>query len=166
MLPNLVAAYIEIDRLTTTSVVTCTSAVEAFDYLIKRDSKYIKPGWKEFFFIDIWEKYMDYVQQQERFSPEFTQWDKHTREFDDLAEKALGESRKVIEAHNPPDKRLPEEVVEGIYIRTAALQRWRKNCLNPVRAREDYKEWKEKQVTPVAPRSQCKIRSPLLFEQR
>ncbi len=84
MLPNLVAAYIEIDRLTTTSVVTCTSAVEAFDYLIKRDSKYIKPGWKEFFFIDIWEKYMDYVQQQERFSPEFTQWDKHTREFDDL----------------------------------------------------------------------------------
>ena len=49
------------------------------------------------------------------FSPEFSVWDKHTSEIETLAQKALSVSQKVLLAHNAPDKRLPKELVDGIY---------------------------------------------------
>jgi hypothetical protein len=169
MLPKLVAAYIEIDRLITISPVRCSSAIEAIDYLIKFNNASYCTGANRIQTsktIAAWTKYMEYVQQQLVFSPNYTQWDKHTREIESLAQKALSESEKVIEAHNAPAKRLPEEVFEGIIIRTKVLQGWRRDRLEPIRARDDYKDWKEKQSASVTQKSQRKLRAGLIVSNR
>ncbi|KFZ23236.1 hypothetical protein V502_02284, partial [Pseudogymnoascus sp. VKM F-4520 (FW-2644)] len=59
---------------------------------------------------------------------------------------ALTESLRVIDAHIPAEKtKLPQEIVDGIYVRVELLQNWIKSQPNAVRARQDYKEWKKKQ---------------------
>jgi hypothetical protein len=100
---------------------------------------------------------MDYVQRQVILSPEFSLWDKHTSEIEILAREALSVSQKVLLAHNAPDKRLPKELVDGIYTRIKVLMRWKVEYLDPIRARDDYKEWKIKQTTPITQQSHCKL---------
>jgi hypothetical protein len=162
MLQNLVSAYIEIDRITPKSTVACSSAAEAFVYLINYDydhyhyrgSGTLTPNAHG---VANWTDYMDYVQRQVILSPEFSVWDKHTSEIEILAQKALSVSQKVLLAHNAPDKRLPKELVNGIYARIRILKRWKVEYLDPIRARDDYKEWKIKQTTPTTHQSHCKL---------
>jgi hypothetical protein len=99
---------------------------------------------------------MNYTQKQADFAPDFTQWDKHTREIERLANDALTASKRVIEEHNRPERRLPEEILEGIYARTGVLQRWIRTQLELTRAREDYKNWNMQKDTTSQP-SQCKL---------
>jgi hypothetical protein len=161
MLQNLVAAYIEIDKITPSPTEICSSAVEAFVYLLTFDyDSYSGPDSRPIHQrhgVNNWTNYMDYVQRQVNLGPRFALWDKHTMEIERLALKAISESEKVLEFHNPPDKRLPEELVDGIYVRIKVLRRWRQVYLGPIRARDDYKEWKEKQTTPITQKSQCNI---------
>jgi hypothetical protein len=136
LLPQLVAAYIEIDRLNSTKKEKCSNSVEAVDYIVKFDQCEIVNGNRPREVVDTiasWRSYMNYVGKQVIFAPDFTQWDKHTREIEGLAEIALNESKRVLEEHNRPEKRLPEEVLEGIYARIGLLQRWIKMSLQPVR---------------------------------
>jgi hypothetical protein len=90
-------------------------------------------------------------------SPEFSVWDKHTSEIEILVQKALSVSQKVLLAHNAPDKRLPKELVDGIYARIKVLKRWKVGYLDPIRARDDYKGWKIKQTTPSTQQSHRKL---------
>jgi hypothetical protein len=129
--------------------------VEAVGYIIKFDRVWIREENKERNTIRSWAEYMDYVQDQLSFAPDYTQWDKNTRELERLADAALNASKKVIEEHNPPEKRLPKEIVEGIYTRTRMLHKWKKIGLHLVRAQEDYKEWKGKKDAASEP-SQCR----------
>lgn len=93
---------------------------------------------------------MKYIREQaEIFAPDFTLWDKHSREIEALAIDALAESTRVLEENHPPDKRLPKEVIEGIYVRTRLLQDWTKSHLEVVRAQEDYKSWKIQHDAPL-----------------
>ena len=86
---------------------------------------------------------MDYVHRHvDNFAPDFTQWDENTREIERLANDAMAESKRVFKEHNPPEKRLPKEVENGIFARTGLLQRWKGAHLETVRARDDYKKWK------------------------
>jgi hypothetical protein len=160
MLQNLVAAYIEIDGITPKPTETCSSAAEAFVYLLNFDYDTYQDRasrLRDNRGVDNWTNYMNYVQRQVDFGPNFALWDKHTMEIERLALKAIRESEKVLEFHNPPDKRLPGELVDGIYVRIKVLRRWRQVYLGPIRARDDYKEWKEKQTTPITQKSQCNI---------
>lgn len=132
-----------IDRLNSTETSNCSTSVEAIDYIIHFDR-----AWRDrqYDTIESWRDYMQYIQKQaDIFAPDFAQWDKHTSEIESLANHALTESKRVLEEHNPPEKRLPKEVIEGIYARTGLLQRWTKKHLEVVRAQEDYKKWKKQQ---------------------
>ncbi|OBT88977.1 hypothetical protein VE02_02852 [Pseudogymnoascus sp. 03VT05] len=92
---------------------------------------------------------MKYIGEQANiFAPDFTQWDKHTREIEALATNAIAESKRVLEEYHPADKRLPTVVIEGIYARTSLLQHWTKSHLEVIRAQEDYKRWKIRQDVP------------------
>jgi len=144
LLPALVRTYEAIDRLNSTETSNCSTSVEAIDYIIRFDRASMVKG-REYDTIKSWRNYMLYIQKQAEFAPDFAQWDKHTREIEKLADDALTESKKVIVEHNPPEKRLPDEVVEGIYARCGLLQRWTKRELEVVRAQEDYKRWKIQQ---------------------
>jgi Lon protease-like protein len=130
-----------IDRLNSTEIRTCSTSVEAIDYIIHFDpaSLIMGRGGRHYDTIDCWRDYMTYIEKQVIFAPDFTQWDKHTREIEGLANDALTESKRVIEEHNRPEKRLPMEVVEGINVRAELLQRWTKSHLEVVRAQEEYK---------------------------
>jgi hypothetical protein len=145
--------------------VACSSAAEAFVYLIKYDydhDRYQDSGTRPLttvYGVTNWTDYMDYVQRQVILSPEFSLWDKHTSEIEILAREALSVSQKVLFAHNAPDKRLPKELVDGIYTRIKVLKRWKVEYLDPIRARDDYKEWKIKQTTPTTQQSHCKLRA-------
>lgn len=135
-----------IDRLNTTKISNYSTSVEAIDYIIHFDA-----AWRmglEHDTIELWREYMDSVKLQAGFAPDFTQWDKNTREIERLANNALAKSTMVIAEHNPPEKRLPKDVVNGIYARVGLLQRWTKNYLNVIREQEDYKAWKKEQDTP------------------
>lgn len=139
--------YVAIDRLNSTEASNCSTSVEAIDYLIHFDRRLEVRG-RDYDTIESWRDYMNNIGKQgDIFAPDFAQWDKHTREIERLANDALTESKRVLEEHNRPEKRLPKEVVEGIYARTALLQRWTKN-LEVVRAQEDYKRWKMQQDAP------------------
>lgn len=148
----LAIAYVAIDGLSSPVVASCSTTEDTMEYIMKVDQTWIGNGDK--ITVQNWVDYMNYVQRQLAFAPDFTQWDKHTREMERLAEVAIDESKKAIEAHNPPDKRLPKEVEDGIYVRTRVLQRWIKTSLEPIRAQDDYVEWKRKTDT-VTPSSQC-----------
>ena len=146
LLPVLVRTYEAIDRLNSTETSNCSTSVEAIDYIIQFDRAYRAKGkGHNYDTIEKWEDYMLYIQKQAEFAPDFSQWDKHTREIEKLANDALTESKKVIAEHNRPEKRLPAEVVQGIYARCGLLQRWTKRELEVVRAQEDYKRWKIRQ---------------------
>jgi hypothetical protein len=136
---------VAIDRLNSTEISNCSTSVEAIGYIIQFDRQW---GRREYDTIESWRDYMQYVQKQAGFAPDFAQWDKHTREIERLADDALTESKRVLDEHNPPDKRLPKEVVEGIYARIGLLQRWTKSHLEVVRGQEDYKRWKTQKDTP------------------
>ncbi|KFY34726.1 hypothetical protein V494_06528 [Pseudogymnoascus sp. VKM F-4513 (FW-928)] len=148
LLPALVKTYVAIDRLNSTEGSNCSTSVEAIDYII-HFNRLSESRIKDCDTIDSWRDYMVYIQKQADFAPDFAQWDKHTREIERLANDALAKSKKVLEEHNPPEKRLPHEVVQGIYARTGLLQRWTKSHLEVVRAREDYKIWKIQQDAPL-----------------
>ena len=140
--------YVAIDRLNSTETSDFSTSVEAIDYIIHFDHVFVARG-RSYDTIESWRDYMKYIQRQaDIFAPDFTQWDKHTREIERLANDALTESKRVLEEHNRPEKRLPKEVVEGIYVRTGLLQRWTKLHLEAVRAQEDYKRWKKQQDAP------------------
>ena len=147
------------------STETCSSAAKAFVYLLNFDyDTYPGSGRRPnhqtahlMHGVNNWTAYMDYVQRQVALCPNFALWDKHTKEIESFALKALSESEKVLEFHNSPNKLLPKELVDGIYARIKVLGRWREVYLDPIRARNDYKEWKEKQTTPVTQKSQCNI---------
>lgn len=146
LLPALVRTYEAIDRLNSTKTRNCSTSVEAIDYIIHFDRASRTKGC-EYDSITSWRDYMDYIQKQADFAPDFAQWDDHTREVEKLANDALTESKKVIAEHNRPEKRLPPEVVDGIYARCGILRRWTKRKLEAVRAQEDYKRWKIEQNT-------------------
>lgn len=93
---------------------------------------------------------MNYIHEQALlFAPDFTLWDKHSREIEALALDVLAETNKVLEEHHPFDKKLPTEVTEGIDVRTTMLQNWTKLKLKVVRDQEDYKIWKIQQEAPT-----------------
>jgi hypothetical protein len=145
-----VKTYVAIDRLNSTETSNCSTSVEAIDYIINFDRTWMVRGrGRNYDTIESWRDYMQYIQKQaDIFAPDFAQWDKHTREIERLANDALTESKGVLEEHNRPEKRLPKEVIEGIYARTGLLQRWTKGHLEVVRAQEDYKRWKKQQDAP------------------
>ncbi|CZR66337.1 uncharacterized protein PAC_16238 [Phialocephala subalpina] len=149
LLPALVKTYVAIDRLNSTETRNCSTSVEAIDYIIHFDRVFVARG-RDYDTIKSWRDYMKYIQKQaDIFAPDFAQWDKHTREIERLANDALAESKRVIEEHNRPEKRLPNEVVDGIYVRTGLLQTWTKSHLEVIRAQEDYKRWKMQQDAPL-----------------
>jgi hypothetical protein len=175
MLQNLVAAYIEIDKITTESIVACSSAAEAFVYLIDYEfvrypylssSSDITTQSVRDHGIAKWREYMDYVQREVDLGPGFAVWDKHTSEIETLAQKALSDSQEVLLAHNAPDKRLPSALVDGIYARVKTLRWWKLEYLDPVRARDHYQEWKMRQPTAATPQSHCKRRAMLGVRKR
>jgi hypothetical protein len=143
-----VKTYVAIDRLNSTETSNCSTSVEAIYYIINFDRESVAHG-RDCDTIDCWRDYMDYIQQAVDFAPDFAQWDKHTREIERLANDALTESKRVLEEHNRPEKRLPKDVIEGIYVRTRLLQRWTKSLLEKTRAQEDYKRWKIQQDAPL-----------------
>ncbi|KAH7418730.1 hypothetical protein BKA64DRAFT_655083 [Cadophora sp. MPI-SDFR-AT-0126] len=148
LLPALVKTYVAIDRLNSTETSNCSTSVEAIDYIIHFDRALVARG-RNFDTIESWRDYMIDIQKQGKiFAPDFAQWDKHTREIERLANGALTESKRVLEEHNRPEKRLPKEVVDGICARSGLLQRWTKLELEVVRAQEDYKRWKMQQDAP------------------
>ncbi|RDL38646.1 uncharacterized protein BP5553_02986 [Venustampulla echinocandica] len=140
LLPALVNTYVAIDRLNSTETSNCSTSVEAIDYIGHFDyALTVRGRGRDYDTIESWLDYMKYIQKQADFAPDFAQWDKHTREIERLANDALTESKRVLEEHNRPEKRLPHVVVRGIYARTGLLQRWTKLHLEVIRAQEDYK---------------------------
>jgi hypothetical protein len=116
--------------------------VEALAYIIR----YEKP-WDPDEGIDegttrSWREYMNYVERETEFAPDFAQWDEHTREIERLADEALTKSKRVFEEYHRPEKRLPDEVVEGIDVRNRLLRRWIGSHVYEVRGRVDYQIWK------------------------
>ncbi|TVY41667.1 hypothetical protein LSUB1_G001978 [Lachnellula subtilissima] len=145
LLPALVETYVAIDRLNSTETSDCSTSVEAIDYIIHYDRAYRGDYSK----IESWWEYMKEIEKNSNaFAPDFAQWDKYTREIERLANDAITMSKKVLEEYHRPEKRLPNEVEDGIYARTAQLQRWTKWHLEVVRAQEDYKSWKMQQDAP------------------
>jgi hypothetical protein len=143
-----VKTYVAIDRLNSTETSNCSTSVEAIEYIIHFDRALMVKG-RNYDTIESWRDYMEYIKKQaDIFTPDFAQWDKHTREIERLANDALAESKRVLEEHNRPEKRLPKQVIDGIYARTGLLQRWTKSHLEVVRAQEDYKRWKMQRDTP------------------
>lgn len=144
--------YLAIDRLNSTNISDRSTSVEAIDYIIQFDQTYETNDDRPQDTILRWRDYMMYTgKQADNFAPDYTQWDKHTREIERLANDAFTESKKVVDEHNRPEKRLPAEVVNGIYARTGLLQRWITSHLEVIRERKDYKRWKEQQYTPPDP---------------
>lgn len=140
--------YVAIDRLNSTEASDCLTSVEAMDYIIHFD-RVTQATDRPYDTIQTWRDNMKYIEEQaDIFAPDFTQWDKHTREIETLATNALTESKRVLEEYHPADKRLPNEVIQGIYVRTRLLQNWTKSHLEVVRAQEDYKRWKIQQDAP------------------
>ncbi|KFY51927.1 hypothetical protein V496_08735 [Pseudogymnoascus sp. VKM F-4515 (FW-2607)] len=149
LLPGLVKTYIAIDRLNSTVASDRLTSVEAIDYIIHFDRARPNRG-RLYDTIETWRDNMKYIREQaEIFAPDFTLWDKHSREIEALAIDALAESTRVLEENHPPDKRLPKEVIEGIYVRTRLLQDWTRSHLEVVRAQEDYKSWKIQHDAPL-----------------
>lgn len=149
LLPVLVNKYMAIDRLNSTETQSCSMAIEAIDYILRFDGGWgarNTPGT-----INSWREYMKLIEEEVVFAPNFTQWDKHAREIERLANDVLAESMKVAEEHNRPERRLPKEIKEGIYVRTSLLQRWMKSHLHIIRDREDYKTWKAEQDILLQP---------------
>ncbi|KFY30353.1 hypothetical protein V493_01972 [Pseudogymnoascus sp. VKM F-4281 (FW-2241)] len=99
--------------------------------------------------IKSWREHMQHIEKFLSFSPDFARWDEHTKEIEKLANAALTESMGVIDTHIPAAKKLPQAVVDGIYVRVELLQNWIKSHLNAVRAQQDYKDWKKKQDAPL-----------------
>lgn len=141
--------YIAIDRLNSVVASDLLTSVEAIDYIIHYDRARPIRG-RPYDTIEAWRDHMKYIHEQaEIFAPDFTLWDKHSREIEALAIDALAESQRVLEENHPPDKRLPKGVIEGIYLRTRMLQDWTKLHLDEVRDQEDYKIWKMQQEAPT-----------------
>ena len=138
-------AFVAIDKLGNTETTSISTTEAAINYVINVDTTWNGNGNGEGIrTVKVWVHYMDYVQKQVAFSPDFTQWDKHTREIEKLAEVAFDQSKKVIENHTRPERRLPKEIENGIYARIELLKRWIKTNVKPIRARDDYAEWKRK----------------------
>lgn len=136
-----------IDRLNSTEATDCLTSVEAIDYIIQFDRALPARG-RPYDTIQTWRDNMKDIEKQTVFAPDFTLWDKHTREIETLATNALTESKRVLGKQHPADKKLPKEVIEGINVRAALLQGWTKTHLEVVRDREDYKKWKIEQDAP------------------
>lgn len=136
-----------IDRLNSTEATDCLTSVEAIDYIIQFNHASPDYG-RPYDTIQTWWDNMKEIEKQTVFAPDFTLWDKHTREIETLATNALTESKRVLGEQHPADKKLPKEVIEGINVRAALLQRWTKVHLEKVRAQEDYKKWKIEQDAP------------------
>lgn len=142
-----------IDRLNSTEARDCLTSVEAIDYIIHFDrSMQGRDRSHPHDTIEAWRENMKYIEEKaEIFAPNFTQWDKHTREIEMLATNALAESQRVLDEYHAADKRLPMGVIEGIYVRTRLLRNWTKLHLEVVRAQEDYKRWKIEQDASLQP---------------
>ncbi len=128
-----------IDRLNSTKKSNCSKSVEAINYIVHFDRAW-PPGGPE-----LARLYQVYPKTVNIFATDFAQWDKNRSEIERLATDALTESKRVLEEHNRPEKRLPKAVVDGIYARTGLLKRWTKSNLEVVRGQEDYKRWKMQQ---------------------
>lgn len=138
-----------IDRLNSTEASDCLTSVEAIDYIINFDRRSMQGRGRAHDTIEAWRENMKYIEEKaDIFAPDFTQWDKHTREIETLATNAIAESKRVLEEYHSADKRLPMGVIEGIYVRTRLLKNWTKLHLEAVRAQEDYKTWKIQQDPP------------------
>lgn len=135
--------YIAIDKLNSTEMIACPTSVEAISYIIHYDSMYLNGEIRGT--INSWREHMQNIEKLLSFAPNFARWDEHTKEIEKLANAALTESERVINAHIPAAKKLPQAIVDGIYARVELLQNWTKSHLNKVRDRQDYKEWKKKQ---------------------
>jgi hypothetical protein len=142
-----VKTYVAIDRLNSIETSNCSTPVEAIDYIIQFDPASGVRGCN-YDTIKSWRDYMKDIEKLTIFAPDFAQWDKFTREIERLANNARTESKRVLEEHSRPEKRLPKEVEEGIYVRTNLLQGWTKSHLEVVRAQEDYQRWKMQQDAP------------------
>jgi hypothetical protein len=115
--------------------------MEAIEYILNFDVKWDRKSKIET--ITHWAEYMHETQRKILFAPNFTVWDKYTREFEDVAMAAIKESEKILDAYSATKKRFNSEIVKGIYVRVRVLQEWIKEYLEPIRARDDYKRWKE-----------------------
>ncbi|KFY84364.1 hypothetical protein V500_09379 [Pseudogymnoascus sp. VKM F-4518 (FW-2643)] len=147
LLPALVKTYMAIDRLNSTEASNCLTSAEAINYILRFDRAAPDYG-RPYDTIQTWRDNMKDIEKQTIFAPDFTLWDKHTREIETLATNALPESKRVLEEQHPPDKKLPKGVIEGINVRSGLLQGWTKSHLEKVRAQEDYKRWKIQQDAP------------------
>lgn len=145
LLPALANLYAAIDRLHSTKSLAFPQSIDALDYLRQYTRKWPDRGIPEDR-VDEWRSYMIYVAKQVESSPDFPEWDKNTKELENLANKALAESKRVLAEHHRPEKRLPDVIFTGIHARMGTLQRWMDKHLYVVREREDYKAWAAQQL--------------------
>jgi hypothetical protein len=150
LLKDLADAYTAIDALALPVVSHCLGFMDAYEYILNfsmTNIKGIQVGT-----IDSWSDYMTYTQKKLIFAPNFSQWDKYTREIEIVARAAIEKSDKVLDAYNAPRRRLDDRVQEGIYARVRLLKSWINNGLEPTRSQDNYKEWKHNQeTTPSTP---------------
>ncbi|KFY45445.1 hypothetical protein V495_02967 [Pseudogymnoascus sp. VKM F-4514 (FW-929)] len=144
LLPALAKTYIAIDRLNSIVPDDCLTSPEAMSYIIQftdaawtRDEKYDT--------IESWDQYMESTKRLVSFAPDFTQWDEDSKEIEGLAIDAIATSKRVLKEHKRAGRKLPKEVVNGIYVRTELLKRWTDSHLQQVRYRTDYVKWKAEQ---------------------
>ncbi|KFX90800.1 hypothetical protein V490_06270 [Pseudogymnoascus sp. VKM F-3557] len=150
LLPALAKTYIAIDRLKTIVPNDCLTSPEAMGYIIQFAEADPYRG-RKYDTIPIWQEYLEETQRKVSFAPNFTDWDEDTKEIKGLAKDAIAASMRVLKEHKRAGRRLPKEVVDGIYVRTNLLQRWRVENLEQVRSRPDYKKWKAEQEAPPPP---------------
>lgn len=136
-----------IDRLSGKETSNCSTSEEAINYIVRFDRAF-PAGGRPDDTIDTWRNNMIYIDEQAcSLAPDFTHWDKYTREIETLAINALTETKRVIEESLPISRRLRNGVIGGISVRTTLLKNWTIN-LEKVRAQEGYRRWKIQQDAP------------------
>jgi hypothetical protein len=153
LLPALAKTYIAIDRLSNIVPDDCLTSPEAMGYIIQFAEVDPLRG-RKYNTIASWQEYLEDTERKAGFAPNFTDWDEDTKEIEGLAKDAIAASMRVLKEHKRAGRKLPKEVVNGMYVRTELLQRWRVAHLEQVRSRPDYKKWEAKQKA-FPPTSQC-----------
>jgi hypothetical protein len=119
----------------------CSTAVEAIAYILKHD-KVVRDG-TSYYYLENWSSYRLYIWDFLEFRPDYEDWDALTVERESLSEAALAVSKRVYRAHRHSGKWLPDSITNGITVRTNLIQQFMKK-LQPIREREDYREWKRR----------------------
>lgn len=123
LLIPLVEAFSAIELLIKSDYSPPATAVECFNYLTRYDLESDSQEGDQRKTIFTWVEEFHYVQGQAELQPLFNAWDENTRKFDQATEIALERATVVFEATVASHKRLPDHIVDGIYVRIEILQR-------------------------------------------